>query len=116
MSYPFLDRTGAPLAIGDRVRFVDTYYYINTHGGTGTIRAFDRFGGIYIDTDAPMRHCDRNGATLRTGNDWYFCCEYDHERKARVATRSVGDKYEHGERPVWVEKLPPAAAGSGGAK
>ena len=108
----FVDRNGDALEVGDRVEFVDSYYYINLHQGTGRIRAFTQHGGIEITTDQPMKHCDRNGATVRMGTDWYFPCSYDADQRLRVAARRIGDPHEHGEYPCWVEKRP-AATGKG---
>lgn len=102
-----LDRHFAPLAVGDRVAFRDAYYYINLCDGTGTIDAIDQWGGLTIATDRDMRKADRYDA-LHLTRTWYFCTEYDRSREAHVAARTVGDRYEHGVREVWVEKRPAA--------
>ena len=104
MAYPVLDRNGVELHPGDRVRFTDAAYYINLTSGTGTVRSLDDFGGIYIDTDEPMRKYGRDGAALEPTRSWYFCCAFDYAKRARVALRSLGDPYEHGQMSVWVEK------------
>ena len=104
MTPEVLDRNGEPLAVGDRVTFCDAYYYINLTHGAGTVAGIDKWGGVSIDTDAPMTKYNRDGFAEPPSNRWYFCTKYDYGKRVRVAARRIGDRFEHGEINVWVEK------------
>lgn len=99
------DRNMVEILPGQKVRARWPYYYINTRTDEGVVKAIDTYGGVTITTDHPVPHVDRQGFIAHEEPWFYFPSRYNHEKQAYVASDSVGDPYEHGAIPIWIEVL-----------
>lgn len=106
------DRNMVEILPGQKVRAHWPYYYINVREDEGIVRSLDRYGGVTIDTDHPVPHVDRNGSHVHDEPWFYFPASYNYEKNEYVADSTVGDPFEHGATPTWIEVLSPASNGN----
>jgi hypothetical protein len=99
------DRNMVEIIPGQKVRVTWPYYYINVRTDEGIVDRVDEYGGVFIRTDHLVPHYDRNGFVVSNEPWVYFPVRYNYEKEKHVASDAVGDPYEHGRIPIWIEVL-----------